>query len=75
MGDGMGGFRDMDPKAQAMIDALPWQYRRKALDGWWMEFEYWWDLEEVPYRKYNKGRFHANTRLRKFCEKVNKKGV
>lgn len=71
----MGSITEMDKWAQAVIDSLPWQYRKKAFDGWWNEFNYHYDMEEISYKKLNKGIYAANTRLRRFQERLKEKGL
>lgn len=75
MGGSLERITEMDKWAQVIIDSLPWQYKKKAFDGWWREFNYHYDEEEVSYKKINKGRFAANTRLRRFQERLKEKGL
>ena len=71
----MERITEMDKWAQAIIDSLPWQYKRKAFEGWWQEFNYHYGEEEISYKKINKGIYAANTRLRKFHNRLKEKGL
>ena len=75
MDECMERIREMDFRAQEIISSLPYQYRRKAFDGWWEVFHQYYDAEEISYRKNNAGRFAANTRLRQFRDRLKDKGL
>lgn len=71
----MERIREMDFRAQEIINSLPYQYRRKAYDGWWEVFYQYYNAEKISYKKDNAGRFAANTRLRKFKDRLKSKGL
>lgn len=52
------------------LDRLPQRYRKKAMDGYSAAYQEAHDAEPAPHRKENAARFAANTRLRKYVEKV-----
>lgn len=54
---------------QQMMRLQP-QYRIKARDGYDTVWQQAWHAEPVSHKRENKARFAANTRLRKYVERV-----
>lgn len=52
------------------ITRLPPQHRNKARDGYDTVWQEAWHAEPVSHKRENKARFAANTRLRKYVERV-----
>jgi len=50
------------------LESIPQRYRQQAIDGYSAAYKSAYDAEE--HRKENAARFAANTRLRKYVEKV-----
>lgn len=52
------------------LESIPQRYRQQAMDGYSDAYKSAYDAEPAEHRKENAARFAANTRLRKFIEKV-----
>lgn len=49
---------------------LPIELKRRAVDGYDTVWQEAWHAEPVTHKRENKARFAANTRLRKYVERV-----
>lgn len=52
------------------LERIPPRYRQQAMDGYSEAYQSAYDAEPVGHKKENAARFAANTRLRKFIDKV-----
>lgn len=52
------------------LERIPPRYRQQAMDGYSDAYQAAYDAEPAEHRKENAARFAANTRLRKFIDKV-----
>lgn len=52
------------------LERIPPRYRQQAMDGYSEAYQSAYDAEPAEHRKENAARFAANTRLRKFIDKV-----
>lgn len=52
------------------LESIPPRYRQQAMDGYSDAYQSAHDAEPATHRKENAARFAANTRLRKYVDKV-----
>lgn len=52
------------------LERIPQRYRQQAMDGYSEAYQSAHDAEPAIHRKENAARFAANTRLRKYVDKV-----
>lgn len=52
------------------LSKLPIELKRRAADGYDTVWQQTWNAEPVSHKRENKARFAANTRLRKYVERV-----
>lgn len=55
---------------EEQLKKLPPSALRRAIEGYEKVFTENYDSEPIEYKKMNKARFAANTRLRKYVEKI-----
>lgn len=66
----MNHSRDDAQWIKQQLDRLPQRYRQQTVDGYSKAYQSAYDAEPAIHRKENAARFAANTRLRKFIDKV-----
>lgn len=62
--------RDDAQWIKQQLDRLPQRYRQQAVDGYSDAYQSAYDAEPAEHRKENAARFAANTRLRKYVDKM-----
>lgn len=70
----MAKDREIEKWAYDVITSLPVQFREQALAGYNKTYSEAYHKEDVVHKKENAGTFAANSRLRKFRDRIKEKG-